>query len=338
MHLRQSALATLLVTLACSGGGESPNAPDDGAAGLCPQPAAGVILGGLLGGGTDIRATASRRVILMGGGAENDMASKLFVESAGGGDVLILRATGSLTSYPTYFTATLEPRPGPASVITVLTSTPGAAGDPAVSCRVDRAEAVWLAGGDQWDYLGRWPATLHARLAALAERGVAVGGTSAGAMSLGEAAFSAEFGGVTSSDALADPLAPSVSLRYPGFAQPELAGALVDTHFSGRAREGRLLAFLARFIADRGHPEVLGIGIDERTALIIEDGSYRVYGDGAVWLYRVRGPVGLAPGTPLDLDGVDVARRLDGDSGEWPVDLDGLETESPRVEAGVVMR
>jgi cyanophycinase len=338
MKHRIVSLGTLLATLACSGGIDPRNASDDELAGLCPEPASGVIVGGLLGGGTDIRATASRRVILMGGGAEEDMAAKLFVESAGGGDVLVLRASGSLTSYPTYFAGTLEPQPGPASVITVLTSTPAAGGDPAVTCRLDRAEAVWLAGGDQWDYLGLWPDGLHARLSALDQRGVAVGGTSAGAMSLGEAAFAAEFGGVTSAEALADPLAPGISIRYPSFAQPELAGALVDTHFSNRAREGRLLTFLARFIADRGHPAVLGIGIDERTALIVEDGTYRVYGEGAVWFYRVSGPVALTPGAPLDLDGVEVARRSDGDGGAWPVDLDLLDTESLRVEAGVVTR
>ena len=83
---------------------------------------------------------------------------------------------------------------------------------------------------------------------------------------------------------------------------------------------------------------MVGIGIDERTALVIENDRYRVYGDGAVWLYRVGGPVELMPGTPLELGEIDLARLLDGAEGPWPAQFDGLETETLRVEAGQVVR
>ena len=61
-----------------------------------------------------------------------------------------------------------------------------------------------------------------------------------------------------------------VSLTRPVFAQPELDGILVDSHFMDREREGRLLIFLARFLADRGAGPVVGVGLDEGVALTIE--------------------------------------------------------------------
>ena len=93
----------------------------------------------------------------MGGGSESDEAATLFVEGAAGGDIVILRASGSLTSYPNYFMTSLSPAVPPASAVTVLTGNPGAGGDPAALCWLEGAEAVWLAGGSQWDYLGGWP-------------------------------------------------------------------------------------------------------------------------------------------------------------------------------------
>jgi hypothetical protein len=68
----------------------------------------------------------------MGGGSEDDAAATLFVESASGGDIVILRATGSTTSYPSYFVQTLSPNPGPASAITIRTDQPASAGHEAV--------------------------------------------------------------------------------------------------------------------------------------------------------------------------------------------------------------
>jgi hypothetical protein len=274
----------------------------------------------------------------MGGGSEHDLAATRFVEGAAGGDILILRTSGSLTSYPDYFTSTLSPSIAPSSAVTVLTTTPANGDDLAVSCWLNGAEAVWLAGGDQWDYLGGWPASLHARLSQLHGGGAAIGGTSAGAASFGEAAFDARFGTVTSEEALANPMHQDVSLSYPVFSAPELAGALVDSHFSDRGREGRLLAFLARFLAEKARTEVVGIGLDQGVAVAIESGTFRVFAppEQAAWLYRVTGPAALEPGVPLELSGIQRARLDDGSEGSWPVDFGAFSTVELRVQAGVI--
>ncbi len=274
----------------------------------------------------------------MGGGPEDDQASTLFAEAAAGGDLLVLRATGSTTSYPDYFTYLLSPSPAPASVLTVRTDIPSAGGHESVLCRLGRAETVWLAGGDQWDYLGGWPQPLHRALATFASGGGAVGGTSAGAVSLGEAAFDAREGTVTSEEALAAPLSAPVSLSYPSFALPELGGMLVDSHFMERDREGRLLVFLARFLEEMQREEVLGVGLDEEVALVLEAGAYRVFGPqgSGIWLYRVRGPASLVSGQPLSLEGIRRYRLYPGDTGPWPPSLDQMSGAQLRVQEGVV--
>ncbi len=336
---RRLAFCALAALLACGGPDLSAiPQPSPGDADRCPDPGPGVEIGGFVGTGDDTRRIPLRRLVLMGGGREEDAAARAFVEASVAGDIVVLRATGSLTSYPEYFIGALASIT-PATVTTVRTTNPEAGADPAVLCRVGRAEAVWLAGGNQWDYLGRWPAELHDSLAAVAERDGAMGGTSAGAVSLGEAAFDARHGTVTSEEALADPTRREVSISAPAFAQPELEGVLVDSHFTNRGREGRLLAFLARFLADRGEGPVVGVGLDEGVALMIEVGEYRVTsrGTGAAWLYEVGGPATLAPGAPLSLNGIRRVRLPGGSAGRWPFDFDaGRGVEPMHVDRGRV--
>ena len=328
----------LLVVAACVDAISPSQPPDD--ADRCPAPGVGVSIGGDSGEKVDAVASPTRRLVLMGGGAEDDAAATLFAEGAGGGDLVILRATGSLNSYPAYFTTTLAPEPRPSSAVTLLTAIPGTASDPAVLCWVGRAEAVWFAGGSQWDYLGGWPETLHASLSLLSDRGAAVGGTSAGAMVLGEGAFDARLGGVSSAEALSDPSRSDINISYPSFAQPELSGTLVDSHFTERSREGRLLAFLARFLTERGYGSVVGIGLDEGVALVLERGLYSVStpGEGAAWVYEVSAPVELNAGEPLNLTGVRWIRLAAGNSGVWPIDFDAADGERLDVDHGVVRR
>ena len=318
-----AACAAFLLGLTACGPPPIEAIPDRAPVDRCPDPGAGIEIGGFDGTGADTNRSPHRRLVLMGGGPEEDLAARQFVEAAVAGDIVVLRTTGSLTSYPEYFIGFLA-SVTPATVITIRTSNPEAGADPAVLCRVARAEAVWLAGGNQWDYLGRWPTALHEALAAVAERRATMGGTSAGAVSFGEAAFDAQFGTVGSREALADPLRREVSLSRPVFAQPELDGVLVDSHFTNRAREGRLLVFLARFLAERGEGAVVGVGLDEGVGLLIEAGSYEVTsrGLGAAWMYEVTGPASLAPGVPLSLDGIRRVRLPGGSLGPWPFPFD----------------
>ena len=275
------------------------------------------------------------RVVLMGGGHEVDRASSLFVDGANGGDVLVLRATGSTDGYTAYFAEELPVERAPASVTTLLLEDPALASDPAVLCRVDGAEAIWLPGGDQFDYLVTWPDPVREAIARAVSRGVAIGGTSAGAMALSALAFDAALGGVTSSEALADPSDDAIHIIPSPIAPPALAGALVDTHFVARDREGRLLAFLQRAIVD-GADRVLGVGLDESSALVIEDGAFTLLSDdeAQAFLYDAAGPEAADEGA-LNLEGV-LRRSLDdGAVGAWPPSF--ADAQELSVVDGVVL-
>jgi len=302
---------------------------DDDDTGACPEPGSGLTLeetGAFLAGDQ-----GDGVVVLMGGAAEVDRGSARFVDGAGGGDVLVLRATGSTSSYTSYFADDLAAlvTVAPRSVATIRVDDPAAGADPALLCRLRRADAVWLAGGDQSDYLVQWPDALQAGLRDAVARGAAVGGTSAGAMSWSALAFDAAGGGITSDDALQTPTSPLVSVTPSPFAA--VAGVLVDTHFQARDREGRLLAFLAH-----ARPDTVGVGIDEGTALVVDGDNAAVLADdgGSVWLYRVEG-VTLTAGAALSIDAVERVSFDDGRTMAWPAPF--TTPEGFVVDDGVVL-
>jgi cyanophycinase-like exopeptidase len=76
---------------------------------------------------------------------------------------------------------------------------------------------------------------------------------------------------------------------------------------------GRLVTFLARIVQDGWASEAKGIGIDERTALLVEpDGSVTRVGEGAAYFLRTPGsPEVCLSRTPLTFRGLSVY-RIDG--------------------------
>ncbi len=253
----------------------------------------------------DVRANPEGGTMLVGGGEDSNEAFAWFLQRAHGGDVLVLRASGA-DGYNDwmYDLARVD------SVETLVVDTERGASDPFVVSRIAGAEAVFLAGGDQWDYLHRWKATpLRAALQQAIDRGAVLGGTSAGMAVLGEHSFSAARDTITSPEALRDPCDPRVLFERDFVRVPHLANVLTDTHFAARDRMGRLLAFTARLATTTGTaPRALAV--DEETALLIErDGSARVVGHGAVRALTLSSPPrALRCGAPLTLRNVSVER------------------------------
>lgn len=328
----------LLSLAACNADSNEPLEPDLPES-ICAPPGYGVTQGGP-GVFTNTILSHERHIVLMGGGAENDQAMLDFLRGAAGGDVLILRATGSTTSYPSYFMWELKADPQPNAAVTIRLDVPEAGTDPGVLCKIKHAEAIWLAGGSQWNYLGLWPQTLHEQLQQTITRQITIGGTSAGAMSLGEGVFDAREGSITSNEALADPLSSNVSISLSPLAQPELNGILIDSHFSERHREGRLIAFLARFSLLTGQAGVRGIGLDEGTALRISDSGFEVFGptnEKAIWVYEYVGSPSMTPGEALTLQETVLKTRIPpGSRGEWPIDMSTWSPSELSVVEGIV--
>lgn len=237
-------------------------------------------------------ALGTGALFLMGGGTDVDAAFAFLSARAPNGDVVVLRASGA-DGYNDYLFTDIG---GFDSIETLMITTRALADDPYVVWRVEHAELVFMAGGAQDVYLEQWAGTaLATAVHAAYSRGAVIGGTSAGAMVASDPVYAAYDGSITSAEALADPFDDALDLDVGPFAL--MTRTIVDTHFTQRNRMGRLVTFLARAY---GTP-LFGLGIDEKTAAIIEqDGSARLFGSGKVHVvYADHAPLTLQVATPL---------------------------------------
>lgn len=228
---------------------------------------------------TDVATNPDYGVCLMGGSTEDDRAMIWFLEKANGGDVLVIRASGS-DGYNDYFYSDLGIDVN--SVETIVFHDANAASNAYVLQQIANAEAIWMAGGDQSDYINYWKNTEVESLLNehINVKQAVIGGTSAGMAVLGSSYFSAENGTVYSSEALEDPYNSYMTFGYNDFLEiPLLENTITDTHFSEREREGRLLTFLARMNNELGERS-FGIACDEYTAVCVDSsGLGAVYGE-----------------------------------------------------------
>jgi len=235
--------------------------------------------------------------LLLGGGKDLDEAFRWLIRKAGGGDIVVLRASGS-DAYNAYIQGLAPVH----SVVTLKIDTPELARDPATVETIRNANAIFIAGGDQANYARLWKySPLAGAIDSVATKGAPVGGTSAGLAILGGLAFTARQDTITSAEALANPFDPRITLENGFLTMPYLGGIITDSHFTQRDRMGRLQVFLARALEDHLVSEARGIGIDEQTAVFVEaDGTATVAGLGSAYFLRSSTPPEVCkPNTPL---------------------------------------
>jgi cyanophycinase len=234
-------------------------------------------------------------LILAGGGTDVEPALQAAIDTVRGCetcntgiDVAVLRASGADGYNPLFMGLR-----GVSSVVTFVITDRASAERRDVARTVRRAELVFFAGGDQCNYV-RWiKGTRTARaVESVYARGGAIGGTSAGLAILGDVIYDAcPDQSAQSKDVLLDPYSVDVSLSRDFFHWRFLEATITDTHFKQRDRMGRLLVFLARTLQDRGMSSVGGIGVSERTTLLVKgDGKAVVMGEGPVYLIRADHP------------------------------------------------
>jgi cyanophycinase len=132
---------------------------------------------------------------------------------------------------------------------------------------VEQATGLFFTGGDQLHITSLLGGTgMQQIIGRRYERGLVVGGTSAGAAMMSNSMI---LGGPPDEN-------PRVGAVEIGPGMDLLVGAVIDTHFSQRGRFGRLLTAIAHY------PQDLGIGLDEKTAMIVNKGEFEVAGEGAV--------------------------------------------------------
>jgi cyanophycinase len=261
-----------------------------------------------VGNANDITATTVGGTVLMGGGTDVDAAFQWMCGRSGDGDFLVIRSTGT-DAYNPYIQQLC---PNENSVSTLIIANRAGASDPFVISAIQNAEAIWIAGGDQSNYINDWTGTpVQAELNAAISRGVPVGGTSAGLNVLTQFVYSALTSqGVTSSQALADPFTRYITLDRDFANLPILQNIIGDPHFVTRDRMGRDLAFLCRIFLNGWSSAPRDIAIDERTALLIDtSGRGTVVGSSTVYFMQAPGaPQVCESKTPLTYQNIAIYR------------------------------
>ncbi len=139
---------------------------------------------------------------------------------------------------------------------------------------VREASGLFFTGGDQLHITSLVGGTeLQKIIHESYEKGVIIGGTSAGAAMMSNSM-------ILQGDGEEAPKLGAVEI---GPGMDLIVGCMIDTHFSQRGRHGRLLTAVAHY------PQDMGIGLDENTAMIVDKGEMRVMGTGAVTIIDAGG-------------------------------------------------
>ncbi len=137
------------------------------------------------------------------------------------------------------------------------------------------ATGIWFGGGRQWNLADSYYGTeAHRLMKEVLNRGGVIGGSSAGA------SIQARYMCRANPVANFDIMAPGYE-RGLGF----ISGVAIDQHFSQRKRQRDMTSLVNRY------PQLLGIGIDEATAIVVVQSNARVVGKGRVHFYDRRRPV-----------------------------------------------
>lgn len=234
----------------------------------------------VVGSTQDISSTPQAGLVLAGGGTDNDNAMSWMLQRADGGDVVILRTSGT-DGYNDYFMNQLGVTVN--SVETIRINNSSGSADPYVLEKVGQAELLFFAGGDQTTYYDYWQGTLLQDTInyLINNKQITVGGTSAGMMILGEYQYVPQSLGVLSSEALSDPFHQYMDTIYRNqfLNHPIMGNTINDSHFDNDGRAGRLTAFLARMTVE-DDIQSKGIAANEVTAICIDENNIaHVYGD-----------------------------------------------------------
>ncbi len=245
-------------------------------------------------------------LVIVGGALQSPEILGRFMGLAGGPEapLVIIPTAGGEEEYDGWYAGARRFREmGMTDVTVIHTKDRSEADSEEFVAPLRRARAVWFPGGRQWRLVDSYADTrteqeLHAVLA----RGGVIGGSSAGATIQGEYLARGDTSGNTI----------MMGDHEEGFSF--LRGVAIDQHLLVRNRHFDLLEIL------EARPDLLGIGLDEDTAIVVRGNGFEVIGSGYVAIYdntRVLPNGGgfyfLMPGDRYDLGTREPARRQFGD-------------------------
>jgi cyanophycinase len=209
-------------------------------------------------------------LVIVGGGGLTPEIAKRFIDAGGGenGEFIVLPI-----SMPDPIRTQTEQlfikKMGAKNVTVIPYREQKELEDPKVIETLKSATGIWFGGGRQWNFVDAYEGTkLPALFQDVLKRGGVIGGSSAGATIQGDYLLRGA------------PAGPQIMMcegyeKALGF----LPGVAIDQHFSARNRFQDMTGFIAKY------PQFLGIGIDETTALVVQNSTAEILGKGKVHFY-----------------------------------------------------
>jgi cyanophycinase len=217
-------------------------------------------------------------LIVQGGGGVSEATWERYIALAGGKDARFVCIPSASTmeddaAPDSYSARELEERGCTNVRIAHVARRERANHDAQLLAVIDAADAVWIDGGRTFRFMDRFGETRAAgAIARVLERGGVVGGSSAGCQVVGD--FLLRGNPRSNTD-----------MTFAGYTRGMglLQGVVLDAHFIERDRHAQLRQLVSE------HPQLLGLGVDAGTALLVQGSVGEVLGEGdGVVVYDAR--------------------------------------------------
>ena len=226
-------------------------------------------------------------LVIVGGAMRDPAIRQRFIDLAGGPDapIVVVPTAGGGEAYDEWSSGLQGwKRAGVTNIVVLHTKDRAVADSDAFIEPLTRARGVWFNGGRQWHLADSYLGTkTHEAFWDVLERGGVIGGSSAGATIQGEYLARGDTSGNT--------IMMGDHTEGLGF----LKGTAIDQHILMRNRQFDLIEIIEQ------RPELLGIGLDENTAIVVRGDNFEVIGQGYVLIHDANawveaGPVGADGG------------------------------------------
>ena len=231
-------------------------------------------------------------LVIVGGGGMPDDVTKKFIELAGGPEALVVVLPTASDPVPPNAGGGFLQKAGAKNVKVLPARELKDVEDPKNLEILKEAKGVWFGGGRQWRFVDAYEGTkAHELFRDVLRRGGVIGGSSAGATIQGD--YLCRGSPLNNTEMMCEGYE-----RGLGF----LPGVAIDQHFAQRKRFADMTALM------KAYPQLLGLGIDEATALVVQGHVGQVMGRGQVHFYDRRKPA--EDGKP-DYESVKAGGRYD---------------------------
>lgn len=279
----------------------------------------------IAGSSEDVATETAGLIVMQGGGNDVDANYERMGALSGGGDFVVIRASGD-DDYNDYIFNLCNCD----SVETIVFENRQAAFDEFVIKKIRNAEALFIAGGDQSRYVRYWKDTpVEDAIHFVAAKPAPIGGTSAGMAILGQFSYSAmSENSLIAKAALENPYHHDLTLEAEFLNLAGLQNLITDQHLIERDRIGRTVALMARLVQDGLSSQARALAADRETSVHVDPstGTLTVHSTPDhetpfVYLLRTtQTPEVCEPDEPLSIANIEVYRVGPGGSfnlSEW---------------------